>query len=198
MCLFLYRDIKKIHNTNHHTVCCVLPLNDKTQDEGKIIFPDTLQKMKRPKRSNQENTNQRQRNTLRQRKYGHSHKSKPTTLTKIESPDYEYDDPYWNVKNTKHSNKNKHESISTRYEYDSQDSAEDYISELPKPGLTGIYSDIGRKPSDWKFGATQSPGYGGNDDYDDNNSGTIGYSTIDPRIGMVNLLLHLHDIKNII
>ncbi|CAH0625559.1 unnamed protein product [Chrysodeixis includens] len=171
--------------TGRHLVCCVLPLHDKSQDEGKITFPDTLKKMKRPKRSNQENTNQRQRNNLRQRKHGQSRRSKQKTLSKIESSDYEYDDPYWNVKNTKHGNKNKQETEreATRYDYDSTDYTDEYVSEVPVPGLTGIYSDIGRKPSDWRYGGGQNNGYGENDDYDDDNSGAFGYSTIDPRIG---------------
>lgn len=169
-------------NINQQLICCILPLNNKNEDaSAKIYFPDNPN-VRRPKRS--DDVAQRQRNVLLERRHANTnHKSRPATQIKIATPDYEYDDPYWNIKTLKTPNKHKQES-NTRYDYSGDDYIEDYVVELPRPGLTGLYSDSGKRPPGWTF-SNQNSGspYGGSDDYDEDDSGSFGYSTIDPRIG---------------
>ncbi|XP_052749603.1 uncharacterized protein LOC113520129 isoform X1 [Galleria mellonella] len=164
-------------------ICCILPLNE---DSSKITFPDSSLKLhKQNKRSanNYVNTALGQRNFLLQRKYTilSSNIKKNEQKTKITDEDYE--DPYWNIKNIRPKIPNTSiKPVNLNKDCHIEDYVEDYIVELPKPGLFGIYSDH-RRPSGWTD-QNKRPSYGETVDeyeYDDEPGGYS--STIDPRRG---------------
>ncbi|XP_012547677.3 uncharacterized protein LOC105841986 isoform X2 [Bombyx mori] len=133
----------------------------------------------RYKRSTDENSNTalNQRMVLLQRRFTTQPPklSKEITRVKIVTSDYD-EDPYWNVKNTKfHSPKatNKKECDYQTCDY--------YIDELPKPGLSGLYSDHGQKPS-YYVDYNDDDIISSDSDYEDIGA-SFGYSTVDPKIG---------------
>ncbi|CAG4953065.1 unnamed protein product [Colias eurytheme] len=180
-------------------ICCILPI--KAYDASRILFPNMqIKKYKRFKRSNTdtENTALKQRNALMRRKY-QSQEVNPrlstttsrTILTqRIVTPE-DYLDPYWNIKNSKFRNPAKDssdQSSDSKFDYGHKEYADDYTVEIPKPGgLVGLYSDHG-----WSV-AKPNTGYSYGDSGDTSEESgdgdfSIGYSTIDPRLGTPLLL----------
>ncbi|XP_060804333.1 uncharacterized protein LOC106139422 [Amyelois transitella] len=165
--------------SNGHLICCVLPLMK--EDVSRIIFPGpSYSRQKRSKQNDGRNPALKQREVLLKRRYSSSTDKKVTT-PKIVSTDYddeEYSntDPYWNIKNTNlklSSTNNAASTIKSCY----QD--EDYVVEVPRPGLLGVYSDHSRPG--WSINDKDPYGgsaYEDDDNYDDD---LPGYSTIDPR-----------------
>lgn len=137
-----------------------------------------------------------QRNLLLLRKFSQHQNVLVSPTPKIVTPvEDDYVDPYWNIKNSKFQTPLNQKIVTPSYNYDSGDYG-DYASELPRPGLIGLYSDHAKSPSSWSF-SNSGFAYGGTpvpapDDYeedyieDDNN---FGYSTIDPR-GKFNYITH--------
>lgn len=175
-------------------ICCILPIQPilyKNNLSDTIYFSPT----NRSKRSNNETNNAlKQRDFLLKQKFTPQQQNvKPasTPLTKIVTlPEDDYVDPYWNVKNTKVAKPNQGNTKYMDYSEDSQE----YVDELPKPGLVGLYSDHIPSPSSWPFAVGNKPFiYGGSDDdyeeegEDDDNGDTFGYSTIGPRQGKANI-----------
>ncbi|XP_028177867.1 uncharacterized protein LOC114365480 [Ostrinia furnacalis] len=172
---------KKLISAQSHLICCILPLNT---ESSKIVFPDSSESQpNRFRRSNkQESVNPAlsQRDFLLRQKF-RPQNIKPTTVThtRVVTPvdDY-YEDPYWNIKGSNLKKPGTHGS--QKQDYDDPDYVEDYVVELPKPGLVGLYSDNPSKPS-WSFDSPE-PSYGASSDDSDEDDGTsFGYSTIDPR-----------------
>lgn len=165
---------------NINLTCCIPPLKNKKDLSPSIIyFPDMLENIKkRFKRSN--GIAHKQRDVLLKRRYRCS-SQKPEIGIKISTPDYEYNDPYWNIRNVKNPNKQEPESSTI---YNTEDYVEDYVVELPKPGLIGVYSDNANRPPGWTLTNSNKgssyDGEGDTDDYDDGVS-SFGYSTINPR-----------------
>lgn len=113
----------------------------------------------------------------------------------ITNPAEEEEDPYLNIKNSRFRTPTNEKIVTPSYNnnYDTND-YDDYASELPKPGLVGLYSDNDMSPSSWSFTSNTGLSYGGipaesvpeedyGDDVNDNDYDTFGYSTIDPRKG---------------
>lgn len=170
----------------------------KTYESTKIFFPDITnmkhyKRIRRSDNSKYETPATRQRNTLMNRKYqSQSLEPKMSTTTprtiltqRIVTPE-DYVDPYWNVKNSKFRNPLSQESVSaqnseSRFDYSNQE----YAEELPKPGgLVGLYSDHNKG---WAM-IRPSTGfsYSNYDEVSEEGSDgdfSIGYSTIDPRLG---------------
>lgn len=183
-------------------ICCILPLSNKTQStiSHKIHFPDTVtpKPTKRIKRSELESPAMKQRNALLLKKYGQKPQAlvnKPITVKgnqKIVTTDENYD-PYWNIKNLDFKTqlpKPSHQ-LATKYDYNSEDYVEDYVVELPQPGLTGLYSDNSARPPSWSFvGGKPGSAYGEILDSEEDGGTSFVYSaTVDPRLGKVLLFL---------
>ncbi|KAJ0176032.1 hypothetical protein K1T71_008206 [Dendrolimus kikuchii] len=178
---------KKAHDPD--LICCILPSTDHiaNEDYSKVTFvnnPKTLRLQKRST-SGDETINQKQRKVLLERLLSQTRNIRlSATQSKVVTPDDDYPDPYWNIKNTKFQDKQA-QNTRTRYGDSSKDYIEDYVDELPKPGLIGIYSDTvlkKRNPS-WQF-INRKPAttYGVDVVYDSVESDeTFGYSTVDPR-----------------
>ncbi|XP_068631690.1 uncharacterized protein [Battus philenor] len=177
--------------TNSQRICCILPITK--YKSSKVYLPDRILYYNRLKRSNDEKDISpalKQRKILMQRKYGAQTSSTGPTATtsqKIVTPDEEYIDPYWNIKNSnlkKQNTQDQYETGSFNQEYDNDYIYNDYYTaELPKPSLVGLYSD--HRPASWTFiypnkGFT----YGDVDSVVDEIQPS-GYSTIDPRLGDV-------------
>ncbi|XP_063385304.1 uncharacterized protein LOC134671394 [Cydia fagiglandana] len=175
-------------------ICCILPLpSDKPT---KIYFADDfpIKRFKRSTNSGDMSTALKQRLALMRRRFPvPTHKVKtplpaPAKVThKIVTPEEDYVDPYANIKNSnfKKSYVPSNPAVTeTKYEYGNQDYVEDYVVELPRPGLVGLYSDHG-PGSSWTYvssGKTDSP-YSTVDDNDDTDDDEApGYSTFDPRL----------------
>lgn len=192
---YIYRESVKNVNIDE-LVCCILIIQ--TVDPYGILFPDSTEiQPHRFRRSNKEHspsssTNQRD-FLLRQRFRPQS--VKPTSLTKVVTPeDNDYVDPYLNIKGSSLRKQSTHSSRNQDCNY--PDYVEDYVVELPKPGLVGLYSDNGQRPP-WSFSNENSrPSYGGSDDVsEEDEEPSFGYSTVDPRRGNYiikynNYLLH--------
>ncbi|XP_041981641.1 uncharacterized protein LOC121735040 [Aricia agestis] len=171
------RNCPKHRSVDDQKVCCILP--HRSEVSAAIRYPE--ESSDRFKRSAAAETNAalKQRNALLQRKFVTVPVAKPTAATqakitqKIVTPD-DYADPYWNVKNPSQTN--------TKYDYVSQEYG-DYTVELPKPGLIGLYSDLGSSQTTWQLSNKKGFNYGGGDDVSDEDSEEIpfGYSTFDPR-----------------
>ncbi|GBP23521.1 hypothetical protein EVAR_12802_1 [Eumeta japonica] len=65
-------------------------------------------------------------------------------IRKIVTADYEYEDPYWNIKNTK----------LTQHDYVETDYDEDFASELPRPGKLGSYPKQSGGPSPFEWASS--------------------------------------------
>ncbi|KAM3957799.1 uncharacterized protein ACR2FA_008552 [Aphomia sociella] len=168
---------------DENSVCCILPLS---KDLSKITFPGFSSRfVNRHKRSpTKDNTNAvlQQRNILLQRKYTTQSSNLKTRNTETESViDEAYEDPYWNIKNMHLKRPNTQRNpINTKNNCHYQDYVEDYIAELPRPGLLGVYSDHGSPPN-WG-NQNKGPTYGGSVEEYDYVDEPGGYSsTIDPR-----------------
>ncbi|XP_063364784.1 uncharacterized protein LOC134653381 [Cydia amplana] len=178
-------------------ICCILPLpSDKPT---KIYFADDfpIKRFKRSANSGDMSTALKQRLALMRRRFPVPtlKVNKTPTLPapakvthKIVTPEEDYVDPYANIKNSNfkksYAPSNPYPITETKYEYGNQDYVEDYVVELPRPGLVGLYSDHG-PVSSWTYvssGKTDSPygTVGDNDDTEDNEA--PGYSTFDPRL----------------
>ncbi|XP_073946302.1 uncharacterized protein isoform X1 [Choristoneura fumiferana] len=189
--------IPKKPATESQFICCILPLpSDKP---SQIYFADDNLVNQRFKRSTNNGDSMssalKQRNALMLRKFAipkRNLKAPMSTMAtkvtqKIVTPEDDYVDPYANIKTSNFKNQyvpnNPYQVTSTQYEYGNQDYVEDYIVELPRPGLVGLYSDHGHG-STWTFGGgkTDSP-YGTIDDTDlVEDDPAPGYSTFDPRL----------------
>lgn len=132
----------------------------------------------------------KQRKALLLRKYGpirlQALLNKPTTIKgnqKIVTNEEGYD-PYWNIKTQLQ--KPSHQ-LTTKYDYNYGDYTEDYVVELPQPGLTGLYSDNSARPPNWSFvGGVPGSVYGGIVDSEEDEGTSFVYSaTVDPRLGKV-------------
>lgn len=179
-------------------ICCILPLSNKTTSEKthKIYFPEALtpKLTKRIKRSELESPAMKQRKALLLRKYGPKLQAlvdKPTTVKgnhKIVTTEEGYD-PYWNIKNSNFKTqfpKPSHQ-LATKYDYNADDYVEDYVVELPQPGLSGLYSDNSARPPNWSFdGGKPGSAYGGIVDSEEDGGTSFVYpATVDPRLGKV-------------
>lgn len=161
----------------------------KTLDLSSIYFPGPINKKPRHKRS-EDDGSLSQRKFLLLRKFSQQKNPLGTTpASKIVKPvEDDYIDPYLNIKNSKFQTQLNHKIVTPSYDYDSDDYG-DYASELPKPGLIGMYSDHVKSPSSWTFTSNTGFSYGGEpeptvDDYEDDDiEDSFGYSTIDPRKG---------------
>lgn len=167
-----------------HLICCVLPLQ--TDESQRIVFPDSSEtQFKRFRRSNKQETPNPsliQRDFLLKQKF-RPHNIKPTGQTKVVTPeDDDYIDPYLNIKGSNVKKPNTHSASKQDCNY--QDYVEDYVVELPKPGLGGLYSDNGQRPP-WSFATEDNrPSYGASpDDSEEDDEPSFGYSTVDPRRG---------------
>lgn len=199
--IFFYvsRQIPKKPATDSQLICCILPLpSDKP---SRIHFAgDNLgkQRLKRSTRNGDSISSAlKQRHALMLRKFAiPKRKIKPPMSTaatkvtqKIVTPDDDYVDPYANIKTSNFKKQyvpnNPYQVTSTQYEYGNQDYVEDYIVELPRPGLVGLYSDHGPSSS-WSFGGGKTdPPYSTVDDTDlVEDDPAPGYSTFDPRLGI--------------
>lgn len=164
-------------------VCCVLPLLN--EESSRIIFPDSQTKNTRSKRASEQPNNPdfNQRNFLLQRKYSTASNpqiNQKQIQAKVVSSDEEYVDPYWNIKSSNLKNtKTPKNPLGTKNDC-YQDYVDDYVIEVPKPGLVGLYSDHGG-PSGKPQYENKEPSYSGPVDDYDYNDGPPGYSTIDPR-----------------
>ncbi|XP_053608843.1 uncharacterized protein LOC128674373 [Plodia interpunctella] len=171
----VYKQTNRIDSATHldgQFICCIFPLIE--EESSKLVFPSN----KRQKRSKQSDSTNKQREVLVKRRYGISADNKKDTTPRIVSPDdgdEDYNtDPYWNIKNAKIKSTGHSTTITKHDCYED----EDYVVELPKPGLLGVYSDHSRPG--WPVNDNRGQ-YGGNsydDVYDDD---LPGYSTIDPR-----------------
>lgn len=179
-------------------ICCILPLSDKSTKTHKIHFPEntTPKSTKRIKRSELESAAMKQRKALLFRKYGQvRHQAllnKPTDIKgnhKIVTTEGDYD-PYWNIKNSNFKTQipNPSHQLATTYDYNSEDYVEDYVVELPQPGLTGLYSDNSARPPNWSFvGGKPGSAYGGFVDSEEDEGTSFVYSaSLDPRLGKNN------------
>lgn len=178
-------------------ICCILPLSEKPQSTKthKIHYIETStpKPTKRVKRSELESPAMKQRKALLVRKYGQIRLqallNKPTTVKenhKIITTEDSYD-PYWNIKNSNFKTqlpKPSHQ-LTTKYDYNSDDYVEDYVVELPQPGLTGLYSDNSARPPNWSFvGGKPGSAYGGIlDSEEDGGTSFVYTATVDPRLG---------------
>ncbi|XP_049875047.1 uncharacterized protein LOC126373093 [Pectinophora gossypiella] len=168
-------------------VCCVLPLRPEFLS-SQIYFFDNYKPVKRLKRSNQNdkiNPSLKQRNNLMIHKFGSQAYKARTTTTRpvnqgIVTPSDEYVDPYWNIKN-----KNSKQPT-TKYD-DYEDYVEDYVVEIPRPGLVGLYSDNRPSKSSWSYPNVPIVNKGpyGQIDSDEDGGPLFGYAppTLDPRLG---------------
>lgn len=198
--VFVSREFKK-SPFETQTICCILPLSDKSQSTKthKIAFTETStpKATKRVKRSELESPAMKQRKALLVKKYGQIRLqallNKPTTIKgnhKIVTTEDGYD-PYWNIKNVNFKTQlpNPSHQLTTKYDYNSEDYVEDYVVELPQPGLTGLYSDNNSpRPPNWSFvGGKPGSAYGGIVDSEEDCGTSFIYSaTVDPRLGKNN------------
>ncbi|XP_047997694.1 uncharacterized protein LOC125235242 isoform X2 [Leguminivora glycinivorella] len=177
-------------------ICCILPLP--SEKPSKIYFANDfpVKRFRRSTKSGDMSTALKQRLALMRRRFPvPTRKVKTPTLPapakvthKIVTPDEDYVDPYANIKNSNfkksYVTSNPYPiNTGTKYEYGNQDYVEDYVVELPRPGLVGLYSDHG-PGSSWTYvsrGKTDSP-YSTVDDNDDVDDEAPGYSTFDPRL----------------
>lgn len=164
-----------------------------TTKTHKIHFPEISTPIKRIKRSELESPAMNQRNALLLRKYGpirqQAQLNKATTVKgnhRIVTTEEEYD-PYWNIKNSNFKTPLPKPSRQStpKYDYNFEDYVEDYVVELPQPGLTGLYSDNSARPPNWSFvGETPSSPYGGIVSSEEDGGTSFIYSaTVDPRLG---------------
>ncbi|KOB70374.1 Uncharacterized protein OBRU01_15378 [Operophtera brumata] len=170
-------------------VCCILPIQPIPIDNlSSIYFPGSTNRKPRHKRS-EDYGGLNQRNFLLLRKISQIQKKPlaPTPEFKIVKPvEDDYVDPYLNIKNSKFQTQLNHKIVTPSYDYDS-DEYGDHASELPRPGLIGLYSDHAKSPSSWTFTSNTGFSYGDEpestvDDYEDDvEDDNFGYSTIDPR-----------------
>ncbi|XP_059062785.1 uncharacterized protein LOC131855527 [Achroia grisella] len=177
--LIYKRTLNKSEN-DFQLICCILPLN---QGPSKIIFPDTTSRHnKRNKRSAKDSANEalNQKNFLLRHKYTQFTNIKKNKQQRKILIDDDYEDPYWNIKNRRPKYPNTSmKPVNLKNNCHNEDNVEDYIVELPKPGLLGIYHDDGR-PFGWT-NYNNRPSYEDSvDDYEYDDE--PGYSsTIDPR-----------------
>lgn len=140
----------------------------------KIYFPEDTVHSRRFKRS--KSTALGKGNILLFHNYAHKKQKTKPTLEKTDD-DYEYEDPYVNIKNHKSSNNRKQESITKHH--NSDEYHDDYAVEIPAPGLTGLYSDMHEnKNNPYNVQHIATPDY-----EDEDSTDLLGYATVDPRIG---------------
>lgn len=179
-------------------ICCILPMPNKSETTNskqthKIHFPETSTTTKRIKRSELETSALTQRKALLLRKYGPIKQQAllnkaPTAAENHRIVTAEEDvDPYWNIKtsNFKTAFPKAFQQSTSKYDYNYDDYVEDYMVELPKPGLTGLYSDNSARPPNWSYlGENPSFPYGGTVSSEEDGGTSFVYSaTVDPRLG---------------
>ncbi|CAG9788369.1 unnamed protein product [Diatraea saccharalis] len=161
---------KSIQSINIFIVCCILssPVENNLNKIPDSIKTDVI----RNKRSNKEVLPLNQREFLMRNKFVNKNSQATATTTKIISPDDDSIDPYWNVKSS------TKDSLTKEENYD--DYVEDYVVELPSPGLVGIYSEYENKPPSWTI-ENPNPPYNADVYSEEDDNTSFGYSTIDPR-----------------
>ncbi|CAH0400221.1 unnamed protein product [Chilo suppressalis] len=166
---------QSLKSFNTFLVCCILSLPLQTKYD---IVP-TFAGRRRFRRSNKEVTPLSQREFLIRNKFGVQNSQPIASVPKIVTAGYDSADPYWNVKNSYFKGTSKQDGIKQDY---SPDYVEDYVVELPRPGLVGLYSDYEKLPPSWiNMKDNPNPPYDINDDYSEEDVTSFGYSTIDPR-----------------
>ncbi|CAH2090467.1 unnamed protein product [Euphydryas editha] len=182
-------------------ICCVLPLKSNVISSTKVSqskkYYDFIKRYKRSDTNEKLNAALKQRNALLERNHNLQIQSSKLTATTVRSKPTqkivtpEYVDPYSNIKNIKFRNIGSQSSINTdyqntKYDYGNQDYVEDYASELPKPGLVGLYSDHeSQGETSWKLKDTDKGIYYGDTETvsEEESDVPFGYSTFDPRLG---------------
>ncbi|CAB3255835.1 unnamed protein product [Arctia plantaginis] len=169
------KDEKK-YTLNRQLICCILPIknNENVVQSNKVSFPEVTKNLRRFKRS--KSTALGKGNILLFHNYSNKkQKTKQPAMTTDE--DYEYEDPYVNIKNHKSPHNRKQESM-TKHD-NSDEYPDDYAVEIPAPGLTGLYSDIHEiKDNPYNVQHIATPDY-----EDEDRTDSLGYATVNPRIG---------------